>query len=117
MIPSHNRRFAAHAERADEAVTIDDRNFLIVTFVLRPSRNVVDAAIGVVRVNRELLLVLTRQNPVIGVHADFRDDGVFLFAPRHSGGDPASDDLVFVAAGVHLATAAVRGLAGRFEQE
>src|SRR5438067_665989 len=77
-VAGHDRRLAAHAQRADQPARVDGGDFLVVAVVLGPAGDVFDRAVGVVGVDRELLPVLPRHDPVFGDDGDLGDGRVGL---------------------------------------
>src|SRR5262249_44909254 len=108
LVAGHDRGLAAHRQRAHEGGGIDHGDFLVVALVLGPPRNIFDAAVAVVRINGKLLLVVTRQDAVLGVDGDLRDGGVVLVAEGRAGGDPAADEAILVGVDFQALAAAVR---------
>src|SRR5436190_1869262 len=83
------------------------RHFLLVALVLSPAGDVLNVAVAVVSVDGELLLVVARQDAVIGIDADLRHLRIARRAERRAGRDPAANEAIFVGRGVHAFAAAV----------
>src|SRR5262249_17085964 len=118
LVAGHDRGLATHGQRAYEGGGIDHGDFLVVALVLGPPRDVLHAAVAVVGINGELLLVVPRQDAVLGEGGDLRDGGVVLGAEGGAGGDPAADEAILVGVDFQALAAAVRDAAGGLlEQE
>src|SRR5205085_339584 len=83
--------------------------------VLGAAGDVLDAAVAVVGVGGELLLVLAGHDTLLGMDRDARDARIGRLAQWGAGGDPAADEAVLVGVGLHALAAAVGHGAGRLE--
>src|SRR6202030_3195431 len=102
---------------AHQPALVDDGDFLVVALVLRPPRDVLDGAVGVVGGDGELLLAVARHHAMLRVDGDPRDYRIALLAEGHAGSDPAADEAILVGADLDALAAAVRHLAGRLGQQ
>ena len=108
LVAGHDRRLTAHLERVYPARLLNRRNLGVVAHVLSAASDVLDRTVVVMRKDGQLLLVVPRQNAVLGVNADAGHVGIVRLAERRAGGDPAAQQLVFIGTHVHALAAAVR---------
>jgi hypothetical protein len=117
LIADHDRRFTCLPHRGHQSGEIHAGHFHVVGFVLRPTGNILDAAIAVMSIDSQLLAVMASRDAVFRVDGNAHYDRVFRVAERRSRSNPADDHAVFVGADLHAFAATVRQLSGGLEQE